>query len=200
MYESLTKRSASYMGAETVGRLLEDIDDPVARIERLLDIEPGILGAANKRKLGNYILPIVNAPNNAGDFIGCAGSAMERMKRLRALQARVLASGLSELQARHVSQKLDAYCMKIIASEKVFERIEASQANAVDKGMSLLKLCAADIFTEGSALDLARMRTKQYLKRSGFLGHFVESIETDGDKASKLLNFQRLLAEAGIEA
>lgn len=197
---ALASRCERYLYPETIGEMLEGIKEPSARLNKLLDIEPGIIGAANKRKLGDYIVPIVLSPSNGDQLIGNEAGPQAAMVTIATLQRRIAGSQLDAEQKERASNKLDEYCVAVLKDNRIFERVLKSNGEMADKVMTILKLCANGTFTEGRALGAARQLVLKSMKDPKFIECFArESLEQE-DKLKRFSTFQTLLQQAGVNS
>jgi hypothetical protein len=190
-------RVERHLHPEGIGRLLERLSSPIDRINRLLDIEPGVPPGGQKNRLGEYVLPIVMLPANEALFVDGKQPLAERLRALAQLQRRIAASGFNETMRSKASAKLDEYCVNLVRSSGLLDKIERSADRIPDKGLAILKLCSAGLFTEGQALDAAHRVALRYLKHPAFLPAYLGG----GDEQSKrqrLMTLRQLLDEAGL--
>ena len=93
--KAFKSRSERYLGPDMIGQLLQGVVDPLARVTCLMNIEHGIVGKKNKRKLVGYVLPIFADAAGSDAFTQHIGPPQNRMRQLAAVQTRVLDSGFS---------------------------------------------------------------------------------------------------------
>ncbi len=194
----LKSRCSRYLTAESIGECLSGVDTPVGRIQILLSIESHIVGGDNKRRLASYLLPILDSPDNEDYFVVQNGTVVQRLQRLASLQRRVLDSRFQETDKRKIAERLDDFCVSVLKNNDFFKRLEQQETSTVDKGMKLLRLCAGGYFTEGRAADAARQRLIAYVRPDGFLEAFLADAEDEAARAARLLEFHKLLTDAGL--
>jgi len=196
MADALDRRVAGYLNAEKLRDYLDTAADPAEEINMLLSLEPHITGAANKRVLANFLLPLLSAPQHVRFLTEENGSVIGRMKAIAALQRRVLVSGLQEMHSRRMAETLDEFCVQVIRNNDVFKRV-FSIGDPIDKTVKLLQLCASGCFTEGTARRTAQTQAKRFLSEKGFLQRYLDADE-NVDRGTRLKDFQQLLAQAGF--
>lgn len=197
MLDAFGRRVERHLHPEAIGRLLERLTSPIDRINRLLDIEPGVPPGGQKNRLGEYLLPIILLPANEAQFVDGKAPLAERLRALAQLQRRIAASGFNETMRSKAAAKLDDLCWSLARSSGVIDKIDRSGDRIPDKGVAILRLCAAGLFTEGQALDAARRMALRYLKHPAFLPAYVGEGD-EQDKLQKLMALRQLLEEAGL--
>jgi hypothetical protein len=195
--EAFESRVERHLHPEAIGRLLDRLTSPIDRINRLLDIEPGVPPGGQKNRLGEYLLPIVMLPANESQFIEGKTPLAERLRALATLQRRIASAGFNDTMRAKATAKLDDYCFALVRSSGIIDRIDKGGDRIPDKGVALLRLCAAGLFTDGQARDAAQRMALRYLKHPAFLPSYVG----DGDEPSKrqkLMALCQLLDAAGL--
>ena len=198
LVEALESRSGRLLLSEAIGDYLQNSANHGERIRRLLDLEPHVFGTANKRKLANFLLPILDSAEAAAFFIEQNGSVPERLKRLNSLQQHAMKSAFQDSNKDRIIDKLDEFCVAVLKSNKFFKRIAEQNGDRISIGINLLKMCAAGYFTEGIASRAARAQTKQVLQTRGFLAEYLAASDAPDGAAKRLRDFQELLVAAGI--
>jgi hypothetical protein len=197
MCEAFESRVERHLHPEAIGRLLDRLTSPIDRINRLLDIEPGVPPGGQKNRLGEYLLPIVLLPANEAQFLEGKAPLAERLRALAVLQRRISTSGFNETMRAKAAAKLDEYCCTLMRTSGIVERIDKGGDPIPDKAVAILKLCGAGLFTDGHALDSTRRTALRYLKHPAFLPAYLG----EGDEPSrrqKLVALRQLLDEAGL--
>ena len=191
--DALATRAGRFMTEYHVASYIKRAQTPVQAIGMILDLEPMVEGDEGKRKLANFIMPIVRAQEHVRFFEAADGRHMERMRQIAHLQERVSKSGLVHFHKQRVMTKLDDYCMELITKEKVFDRSQ----DARTLGQKLLKMLVEGYFTRGEALKLAQKETRRLLREPGFIENYV-SAGTEEDKKRKLITLKTALTRTGL--
>ena len=148
------------------------------KLERLLVVEENIVGAENKRTLTTFMMPIITS-NNFEDQI-CAGApAPQRLRRVAEIQERVMRSGFQDVQKNQIAMALDAVAQRIEERTKFLASIEARMTNPIERAQTLLKLCAAGVFTQGDLMMKARRLLMASLAKPGFLTSYIAQLQHD---------------------
>lgn len=195
--DAFQTRVERHLHPEGIGRLLDRLTSPIDRINRLLDIEPGVPPGSQKTRLGEYVLPMVMLPANEALFLEGKQPLAERLRAIAQVQRRIAASGFHEAMRAKATAKLDEYCVTLVRSSGLLDKIEKSADRIPDKGIAILRLCSAGLFTEGQALDGAQRTALRYVKHPAFLPAYLGGGD-DQAKKQKLLTLRQLLDEAGL--
>jgi hypothetical protein len=194
---AFTLRSQRLVTHETLGEHLADAAAPDVKLERLLFVEENIIGADNKRQLAGFVIPVITAAAFDSHFQSPKIPVLTRLQRLAALNAQVRRSGFQENQRAQIAGRLDCIARDVEARSKLFESIEARSSSHVEKAVMILRLFAAETFTEPGLSAKARELIVFYLSKPGFLtGYVAQSSKPDADAA--MAELMQTLARAGI--
>lgn len=199
MMEAAGQRCARWLHPEAISEFLANVEHPDAKAMRLLELEGNIVGNANRRKLGEFLVPIVISPQGELYLTREGGSVTERLLRLRALQVAVLHSTLQDMHKRKLAERLDDYCCKVVRNAKLIERVTAGEGSIVEKCFRLLKMLVENYFTLGKATVLVRDAVRRCLAAPEFIPSFLAAARSKQEKLQKLEALQTLLKQAGIE-
>jgi hypothetical protein len=141
-------------------------------------VEENIIGAENKRTLSTFIMPIITS-NSFEDQLCSGGQVLQRLKRAAELQTRVLRSGFQDTQKSQIAMALDAVSQRIEERAKFLASLEARYANPVERAQALLKLCSANVFTQGDLVMKARRALIASLSKPGFLANYMEHMKME---------------------
>ena len=173
---AFTERSRRLVTHEPLQQYLQGAKTSDEKLERLLVVEENIVGAENKRTLSTFMLPLIGA-NNFEDQLCPGMPAPQRLRRVAELQDRVLRSGFQEIQKNQLAVALDGVAQRIEAHTKFLASIEARMTNPIERAQTLLKLCAAGIFTQGDLMMKARRLLMASLAKPGFLAGYIAHLE-----------------------
>lgn len=200
MFEAASDRCARWLHPEAIAELLNIEESPERRALLLIELEPNVFGAANKRKLGDYVVPILISPQAELYFTREEGPISARLKRVYTMQQRVLESGFQDTYIRRLSEKLDDYCCKILRKSRLFERIMAAESSVADKCIGLLKMLTDGFFTLGRADAEARDIARRLMMSSDFAVSFFRGVRGKEEKVAKLQQLQQMMLAARIDA
>jgi hypothetical protein len=173
---AFTERSRRLVTLDPLQQFLQGAKTSDEKLERLLVVEENIVGAENKRMLSTFMLPIITA-NSFDDQIAPGVPPPQRLKRVAELQDRVLRSGFQEIQKNQIAMALDAAAQRIEMRTRFLASIEIRMPNPVERAQTLLKLCAAGIFTQGDLMMKARRLLMASLAKPGFLAGYIAQLE-----------------------
>lgn len=199
MMEAAGKRCARWLHPEAISEYLAALETPDEKSARLLTLERNIIGNANRRKLAEFLVPIVISPQAELFLTREGGSVTERLLRLRRMQIQVLNSSLQDMYRRKLAEKIDDYACKVIRNAKLIERVTAGEGSVVEKCFRLLRMLVENYFTLGKATNMVRDAIRRCLAAPEFIGGFLETAATKQEKLQKLEALQKLLKQAGIE-
>lgn len=191
-------RSERLVSADTMDTYLNAAQHPPEKIERLLFIGDNITGEANKRKLLTMLQAMLKAPAFTDFFQSTQTPLPLRLQLLCALQNRVLKSELEAARKNEIAGFLDDICLLVAEKNNLFNRICNGQGSALSKCLSLLKLAASNILTQGKALERAQKLALSFLGQPGVLKTYL----LKSGEASKEARFEELntmLRDAGID-
>ncbi len=192
LVQQLEDRTARFLNSQTIGNYLEGCKTPADRLSALLDLEPFVLGADNKRMLANYMLPQLTGPDEAF-WLKDEGSPARAMKRLADFQRRVLASTLTRFTRDQLAERFDALCVALIEKAKIFEKLRASRMAPYDAVMRIFALIEQGLLTEGQAQQLAVEEARRYMRSKGFVQQLA-ALPDEEERKRRLDALRRMLA------
>lgn len=195
--DSIKHRMARLVNPQNIGDHLSTLTDPFDQVSFLLDLCGIVIGEANKRTVGNYILPALSSPHAESIFMGLNGKPMARMPELVALQKRVLESALSEMHRRKIAEKLDGFCRTVIDSTNLLQKIHAADQSVQEKAMRLLQMLTDGYFTDGDARNRAESQALIYMRSHDFTDGLI-GLNPDETAEGTLLEFRKLLQASGL--
>lgn len=163
LIDVLEHRCSRFLNPQFVAEYLEDTEGPDQALGRLLDLETHCLGRQNKRRIANYILPVLSAGENAQYFTRDGGNKLDRMRYLAKLQKAVRASGMRDIHKAPMCDRLDIFCTALLKSSDLFRRLDQTSKGPLTAAKNLFAMIAGDCFTEGAAGTAARAKARLYL-------------------------------------
>jgi len=199
MAEAIGKRCARWLHPEAVSALLSGAKDPEEKFDRLVALAPNVFGNTNKRKLGEFLMPIISSPQGEVFLTLEGGSVTAKLKRLRYMQDQVLRCGLQDMHTKKLAEKLDELSSRIVRSAQLIERMTRGKDSVVENCFNLLRMTVEGYFTRGKTEMMARDAIKRCLSQPGFVEGFLETANSREAKLQKLDALSKLLRQAGIE-
>jgi hypothetical protein len=201
---AFTLRSKRLVTNETLSEHLAIATTPDEKLNRLLDVEENIIGAENKRRLAEFIVPIITALSFETYFQNPKLSILSRLQTLSTLQARALRCGFQDNQKQEIAELLDRTADGVEQRAKLFDSLFANVTNPVERANKLLKLCTEGYFTEGHLASRARELVIAQLSKPGFLtGYAAQSGQDAGVAIAELtstLDKVGISAETGLKS
>ncbi len=190
-------RSQRLITAEALAPYLSGIT-PGVKLERILFVEENIIGVENKRRLADFVTPVITGSNFESHFQSAKVPALQRLQQLAALQARVQRSGFQEKQRGEICDVLDKVAANVESKARLFESIERKSGSHIDKAVTLLRLVSANALTAPRLSAKARQMIMGYLGQPGFLAGYIGQTAQNGDNAAAMAGLMENLAKAGI--
>lgn len=200
MHEAFLSRSERYVSANAIGKITEDLARPDERILAILNLVDGIFGERNVRRLGEYIVAIVEQPNNRRELAEDDQPPLTRMRCVASLQEKTLASRLPAFQIDKVSEILDEICAEIMDREKVLKRVVARASTPASGAVALLQLLGSGALTKGIASEQAQALAQKALRTPGLIEAVLADAKDADDKKRRLLEFYQLIEQADLPA
>ncbi|MDR3527541.1 MAG: hypothetical protein P4L57_09695 [Rhizomicrobium sp.] len=190
-------RSQRLITAEALAPYLSGVT-PDVKLERILFVEENIIGVENKRRLADYVTPVITGSNFESHFQGPTVPPLQRLQQLCTLQSRVQRSGFQEKQRSEICEILDKVAANVEAKARLFDSIERRSGSHIDKAVMLLRLVNANAFTAPRLAGRARQMIMGYLGQPGFLTGYIGQTAQNGDHAAAMAGLMENLAKAGI--
>jgi hypothetical protein len=206
---AFTLRSKRLVTNETLNEHLADAVTPEEKLNRLFAVEENIIGAENKRRLAEFIVPIITALAFETYFQNPKVSVLTRLQTLAGLQARALRSGLQDNQKDEIAALFDKTASEVEKRAKLLDSIVANGTSAVDRASKLLKFCTGGYLTEGALASRARELVLTQLAQPGFLTTYAAQSKQAGAAPNAemamaelvgVLNKAGISAEAGLKS
>jgi hypothetical protein len=193
---ALTRRSQRIVANEALARLLHGFNLPGDKLEKLLLLEEGIVGAANKRQLAAVMLQIAAGQAFAAQFADVRAPVLVRLRRLCELQQRVLRAAIPDSKRRELADVLDRIATDVEGRARILDGLSAKAMDPVEKVQTLIKLAGHGVFTEGKLFARARALTLSLVNAPDFLEAFVA--QSSLSDANALVALQTSLIKSGI--
>lgn len=191
-------RSERLISSDALDAYLDEAENPADRAERLLYVGDNIVGDKNRRKLTTILMAMLEAQGFNQYFASADIAISNRLRLLCNLQNKVIQSELDATRKHSISQQLDAICISIIETNKLFDRVTHGQDNPLNKSVALLKLASANILTRGKSRDTAQRLALGFIQQPGVLKNYLSN-GTDSDPDTKIEELRTMLREAGID-
>lgn len=198
--EMLEERFSRLLNPQTLGEYLAQGRNPAEKVQRLLDLERQVIGAANRRVLANYMLPLLIDPSHESFWFEAASSGhVGRLKLVHRLQKQVLSSGFQTLHKTRLAGQFDRLAMRLLSDSRLLMKLERAPGTAAEKGRKLLQMFADGLFTEGEAREAAEVEIRRYMSDPAFLAPITDA-KTREERDAAIERLKTLLLGAGIAA
>jgi len=199
MEDAFIKRCEGFTQSWKLSEMLNGVEDPRLQLSKLFDLAAEVVGSANRRRLGDIMLEIVNNPPNEAKLAPSDGAAMDNLNKLARLQKRAIACDLAEHHRKPLGEAMDRLQYGLIQRLKLFARLESAGGDEVDHARRLLDFIDKGTFTRGQALNAAKAVLTRYLRSPAFLDRFVARLPAE-QRISSLVQFRNQLQKYGINA
>lgn len=195
--DHLASRMARMLNPQTLGDYLIKGRNPADQLQRLIVLEKHCIGAANRRTLVNYMLPLLMDGANESFWMDPRGAGYSgHMRLLTRLQSRLLHSELQDLHKDRLCGRLDELCTALLTKSKILDRLDRSDAPVFDKGCRILKMLVDNHFTKGQCEATARTHIQRYLSDPAFLA-YLEKMPKGQKRTSATDRLKNLLDKGG---
>jgi hypothetical protein len=172
---------------------------PDAKIDRLLFVEENIIGTENKRRLGDFVPPVLTSANFEEFFQSPKFPLIARLQMLETMRTRILRSNFQENQRAEYADMIDRVAAAVESRNRLFEMLEKKPGTPAEKASTLLKLMTAGTFTEPRMTSKARQLIIANMSKPGFLTGYVAQTAPEGaDRQTVVADLMGVLQKAGI--
>jgi hypothetical protein len=197
LVSSFVLRSQRLITAECLAPFLSGVT-PDVKLERILFVEENIIGADNKRRLAEFVAPVITGSTFEEFFQNGKAPLVQRLQQLASLQSRVNQSGFQENQRRDISEVLDRVATNLEARNRLLETISKRPVSHIEKAITLLKLVGADALTAPTLTSKARQLILIYIGQPGFLAGYMSQTAPNGERDVAMATLMENLSKAGI--
>ncbi|MBE7637977.1 hypothetical protein GUA87_14055 [Sneathiella sp. P13V-1] len=198
-YDALKNRCEKLTGSTTIGNLLEGLDHPLDRVERLLDASAGFVGAVNLRSLANYIVPILESAHNRGIVIEDIDKGFATLRRLSALQRKTRKTGFPDFFQRRILSDLDDLAYEGMMETKIMEKMVEQSENMLMAGMALLGTVFKGEMPRPKTMTEFKLFTRKTIMAEKFLMHIQQHAKGGAVEKSRLQQFYKLLEDTRMD-
>ena len=199
MEEAFIKRCEGFTQAWRLSEMLNGVEDPREQLSRLLDLTVEVVGAANRRRLGDMIMEIINSPPNEVKLAPMDGAPLDNLQRLARMQKRAAGGALADHHRKPFHEAMDRLQYGLVTRLNLFARLEGAGGDEIDHARRLLEFIERGLFTQGQSINAAKTVLTGYLRKQGFLEQFVARLPAE-QRIETLLQFRTQLQKHGIKA
>lgn len=196
--EALERRLSRSLSDQTIDMLMQGTKSAGERVLRAVSLHKKVFGTAARDYLERYVAELMSQPQIETKLVPEGLSVRQQIKGLgglfRALKGSTLGDRAKDRMARQVEQAQTA----LLDKTRLLEKLNDGTGSAAERLMRVVDLCREGAFTDGDNANRARSAAQQLMKRPDFLDSYLHGAEQKGERASRLRDLQRKLAEARI--
>ncbi len=198
-YDAIKGRCERLTGTSTIGRLLEDQEHPLDRVERLLQASGGFVGAVNLRALANYIIPILESGHNRQLLINEIGEGLNTLRRLSALQRLARKSGFPDFFLKRILEDLDDLAFEGIKKTGILDNMVAQSSDMLVAGIALLGIIFRGEMPRPKSMQEFKNFSRRTIMAEKFLLNIQQTSKQSPNGRSKLQQFYKLLEDTRMD-
>lgn len=191
---AFTLRSQRLINFEALSPYLSSVT-PDVKLERILFVEENVIGAENKRRLADFVPPVITAPSFEEHFQSSKLPPVQRLQQLQRLQDRVRRSGFQEHHRKEIGDIIDKVAASVESRNRLLESIDKRPLSPTGKVVMLLKMASANTFTSPRLSNKAKLMVVNYIGKPGFLTGYVAQAS---DRDAAMAELIKSLAAVGI--
>lgn len=196
--EALSRRLARALSDQTIDMLMVGTRSVGERVLRAVQLHGRIFGEDARRYLETYVGELMGQPKLENTILPEGESPRHRIKLLGKLYQALRTSELPAKTKERLSNQVERFQSDVLDHTRILERIGTGGGSTADRFMKVVDLCREGAFIDGPNADRARKTAQDLMKRSDFLDSYLAGASQKGERAARLKDLQRLLAEARI--
>lgn len=175
------------------------IGNKASRLRYLLDLLDGELEDACAADVARHVHATVSSLRDVHDLVDRRRAPPEKLSVVGGLQRGLLAAPLPKDVAAPLVDRLDTMAAAYLVRDRVVERLDDPGDSLRVRATRLVRFVSSGILMEGKAMDLARARVVEHLKRPDFVAEFTVDVEDAAGKEAAVRDFWSLLTAAGFK-
>jgi hypothetical protein len=182
-------------GLEWLLRVLKTVPQRIQILkvlDKALEPEPEIRLAAF-----TLLRSIITSTRSAITFAPGCRDMIAPMRNVRSLYDWLL-SHCPPKTAAPLLEHLDQLVAKYVEEKQIIERVDRPDLKLAERATMLLGFVLSGVLTDGKAMDMARCRILEHLKRPDFVAAFADCYPEPQVQEQKLREFYSMLAKAGF--
>lgn len=196
--EAFERRLARALSDQTIDMIMAGTRSVGERVLRAVQLHGKIFGEDARRYLETYVTELMGQPKLENTIVPDGETPRHRIKLLGKLHRAVAKSALPVKTKERIANQIERFQSDVLDHTKLLERLAAGGGGTADRFMKLIDLCREGAFIDGPNADRARRTAQELMKRADFLESYLEGAAQKGERASRLKDLQKLLAEARI--
>lgn len=195
---ALERRLARSLSDQTIDMLMTGTRSVGERVLRAVQLHGKIFGEEPRRYLETYVAELMAQPKLENTILPEGESPRHNIKLLGRLHQVLVKSELPAKTKERLANQVERYQSDVLDHSKILERLTAGGGATADRFLKVVDLCREGAFIAGPNEERARKTAQDLMKRADFLDSYLEGASQKGERASRLKDLQRLLAEARI--
>lgn len=196
--EALERRLARSLSDQTIDMLMQGTRSVGERVMRAVSLHRKVFGETARGYLEQYVVELMGQPQIETKLVPEGLSVRQQIKALGALHRALATSGITGRARDRMARQVEQAQTGLLNSTRLLEKLNDGSGSAAERLMRVLDLCREGAFTDGENADRARAAAQQLMKRPDFLDSYLDGASQKGERASRLRDLQRKLAEARI--
>jgi hypothetical protein len=168
------------------------------RVMRALSLHRKVFGEVAHEYLNKYVADLMGQPAIEDKLLPEGLSVRQQIKSLGALHRALMTSGLGERNRERMARQVEQAQTALLDRTRLLEKLNDGSGSAADRLMRVIDLCRQEAFIKGENATRARSAAQQLMKRPDFLESYLSGAEQKGERAARLRDLQKMLAEARI--
>jgi len=196
--EALERRLARALSDQTIDMLMAGTRSVGERVLRAVQLHTKIFGDDARRYLETYVSELMGQPKIETTILPEGESTRHSIKLLGRLHRALVKSELPAKTKERIANQVERYQSDVLDHSKILERLGTGGGATAERFLKVIDLCREGAFIAGPNADRARKTAQDLMKRPDFLDSYLEGASQRGERASRLKDLQKLLAEARI--
>ncbi|WPZ34455.1 hypothetical protein T8K17_24895 [Thalassobaculum sp. OXR-137] len=196
--EALERRLGRALSDQTIDMLMQGTRCVGERVMRAVALHSKVFGETAREYLEQYVADLMGQPQLEAKLVAEGLSLRQQIMALGALYRALKGSQLGDRAKGRMTRQVEQAQTALLDSSRLLEKLNDGSGSAAERLMRVVDLCREGAFTEGENADRARAAAQQLMKRPDFLASYLDGAEQKGERATRLRDLQRKLAEARI--
>jgi len=196
--EALERRLSRSLSDQTIDILMQGTKSPGERVLRAVALHRKVFGEAARDYLEKYVVELMGQPKIETKLVPEGLSVRQQIKSLGSLHRALVGSSIAERSKERMAIQVEQAQTALLDKTRLLEKLNDGTGSAAERLMRVVDLCREGAFTDGANVTRARSAAQKLMKRPDFLDSYLDGAEQKGERASRLRDLQRKLAEARI--
>ena len=196
--EALARRLGRALSDQTIDILMAGTRSVGERVLRAVELHARVFGEEAERYLENYAVELMAQPKLETTIVPEGDTPRQRIKLLGRLHAALRKSGLPARTKERLATQVERFQGDLLDRTRLLERLGNGEGSTADRLLKVIDLCREGAFIDGPNADRARRAALDLMKRADFLDSFLAGASQKGERATRLKDLQKRLAEARI--